>query len=78
MPIYKDMTLKPVERKIVNVKEGEIFFFDRFKFEVIKVYSHYALCRRLKDGKLESFTVGDFVLIGMEKPEPTKQNCFFV
>lgn len=77
MPIYKDDT-RPVERIMERVVVGNEFKTDREKFVVTKVYKHYALCKRIRDGKLESFTLGDFVMLGMEDSMPSETNCLVI
>ena len=77
MPIYKD-DMRPVERIMERVVVGNEFKTDGEKFVVIKVYKHYALCKRMIDGKLESFTLGDFVMLGMEDSMPSVTNCLLV
>lgn len=77
MPIYKD-DMRPVERIMERVMVGDEFKTDGEKFVVTKVYKHYALCRRIRDGKLESFTLGDFVQLGMEDSMPSVTNCLVI
>lgn len=77
MPIYKD-DMRPVERIMEKVMVGDEFKTDGEKFVVTKVYKHYALCRRIRDGKLESFTLGDFVQLGMEDSMPSVTNCLVI
>jgi hypothetical protein len=77
MPIYKD-DMRPVERIMERVMVGDEFKTDGEKFVVTKVYKHYALCKRIRDGKLESFTLGDFVQLGMEDSMPSVTNCLLV
>jgi hypothetical protein len=77
MPIYKD-DMRPVERIMERVMVGDEFKTDGEKFVVTKVYKHYALCKRIRDGKLESFTLGDFVQLGMEDSMPSATNCLVI
>jgi hypothetical protein len=77
MPIYKD-DVRPVERIMERVMVGDEFKTDGEKFVVTKVYKHYALCKRIRDGKLESFTLGDFVQLGMEDSMPSATNCLVI
>jgi hypothetical protein len=77
MPIYKD-DMRPVERIMERVMVGDEFKTDGEKFVVTKVYKHYALCKRMRDGKLESFTLGDFVQLGMEDSMPSATNCLVI
>ena len=74
MPKYTEDNTTPIERKIVNIKEGDKFKLNGHTFEVIKVYSHYARCIR-EDGFYESFTIGDFVIMGLEDKVPNETNC---
>ena len=77
MPIYKD-DVRSVERIMEKVVVGNEFKTNGEKFVVTKVYKHYALCKRIRDGKLESFTLGDFVQLGMEDSIPSVTNYLLV
>lgn len=69
--------VRPIERKIIKVKPGKVFVRGGYTYVVKKVYSHHALCKR-EDDVLECFTVGDFVMWGMEDIEPNNVNCMEV
>lgn len=70
----RKINARAIERKIVNVKPSNSFRLNNHAYVVDEVYSHHAKCLR-DDGAIECFTVGDFVLMGVESPAPTVENC---
>ena len=77
MTFEQQKCVKPIERKIAKVKEGDKFVANENEYTVVKVYSHHVLCVT-KKGINECFTVGDLVMMGKESQLPNEENCFTV
>lgn len=61
--------------RILTMVHPEMHFkHDDHSYLVDEVYQHNAKCIR-DDGVIESFSVGDFVMMGLENLAPNEINC---
>ena len=81
-PLYREVLQA---RTIKNLRIGERFSVRRYdyencrdtlgNFEIVELYLSYARCKNLKNGMIECFCLGDFVIMGKE---PVWDNSFGV
>lgn len=65
---------RATDRILTMIHPMMTFKYNGHSYLVDEVYQHNAKCMR-DDGVIESFSVGDFVIMGLEDSFPNKTNC---
>ena len=63
----------PKQRVISNIKLFSVFKHEGHEYMVDEIYPYNVKCIR-DDGRIESFSIGDLVMFGLEDSLPTKEN----